>query len=226
MGRCKNRIRNRAKDGMIGIGSSAGTLTDHRRLVQSWECKPPRASRPPGRAFYLFVSERGAAWLYLPPNINRQMTTETTTPVRSAIRPAATACRVRRTATEPKYTAMHVKSRFRAAVDRPGGAYDQPVRPEVVEQIDEDPLRAAAAERAHQHDRQQVRREADPVEKRAAPSATGVSRSMPVRCPETCRWLPASPRGNGMIRRRDGESPSFAPRRILRVNLDSGAIAA
>ncbi len=37
-----------------------------------------------------------------PPNISRHTTTAATTPVASAINPAHTACRTRRTATEPK----------------------------------------------------------------------------------------------------------------------------
>ena len=36
------------------------------------------------------------------PNISRQITIEAITPVRSAINPAGTACRVRRMPTEPK----------------------------------------------------------------------------------------------------------------------------
>jgi hypothetical protein len=36
------------------------------------------------------------------PNISWQITTEETTPATSATKPAASACRVRRTATDPK----------------------------------------------------------------------------------------------------------------------------
>ena len=43
------------------------------------------------------------------PKSNRQTTTETITPVRSATSPAAMAWRVRRTATAPKYTATTEK---------------------------------------------------------------------------------------------------------------------
>ena len=89
---------------MIKMGSSAGTLTDHRGL-SSLGMQASRGFPPEKSCAYAFVCDAASAWIYLQPGIIRQTITDTTTPVRSAIRPAATAWRVRRTATEPKYTA-------------------------------------------------------------------------------------------------------------------------
>ncbi len=99
-GRWRKRIRNRAKDGMVREKSSAGTLTDHAGLSSPGICP----AGPPGGVYkssQVAVDDR----IYPCPNINRQTTTEATTPVASAIKPAAIACRVRRTATAPKYNA-------------------------------------------------------------------------------------------------------------------------
>ncbi len=103
-GRCKNRMRNKAKEGMVGkvVGGHCDRSWE---LVQSRMQAPPPPGLPSDGDCHSIAARGFAAWIYRQWNINRQMITEAMTPVRSAIKPVATACRVRRMATEPKYTA-------------------------------------------------------------------------------------------------------------------------